>query len=145
MTDKACEICTKRHDTGHIVAGGSLECRARPPSPDVMVGQFPKVRNGDYCHSDFELDAAAQAARDKQAAETRQLDRLVSATQARAAEVAPVAPDVPAAAIGRGRSRRQGVEAAAPPAAAPAVDALAPVEATASEEPAPAAPAEAGA
>lgn len=82
MTDKACAICVKRHVVA-LVVGGQLECRAAPPVQDVALhARFPLVKPDDYCHSGFELDAAAAKARAASAALLADLDQRVADTQA---------------------------------------------------------------
>jgi hypothetical protein len=68
MTDRACQDCTRRHETGNPQA--PLQCRALPPVQGVARdAAFPTVRGNDYCHTYFEFDAGAEAARAKATAE----------------------------------------------------------------------------
>lgn len=113
MTDRACAICTKRHDVSQFADGSALECHARPPAVDVVFGRFPKVRATDFCHSDFALDASAASAKAARVEDETRLDGLVADTQARARVEELAQPAEPSAPVAR-RAR-----AAAPAEAAP--------------------------
>lgn len=60
MTERACALCTRRHETGNAAAG--LQCRALPPIQGVARdAQYPTVRPDFYCHVHFEPEGSAQA------------------------------------------------------------------------------------
>lgn len=95
MTERACAMCVKRHaipgrETGLGRLADVLECRANPPGLDVSGrAQFPQVKPGDYCWSDFALDAAAAKALAKDQEVQARLDEKVAETQARS-EILPI-------------------------------------------------------
>lgn len=85
---KACAICTKRHETGN--ANAPLQCRALPPVQGLARDAvFPTVAADAYCHTYFEQDASAVAARAEAAAESERRERLKAETRKRA-ELDPI-------------------------------------------------------
>lgn len=95
MTDRACAICTKRHEIAAQTLGGAgiavplparLECRALPPVQGAgRDAAAPTVAADHYCHVYFQADPDAIKARDAAATEAAALAEKVAATQAVAA------------------------------------------------------------
>ena len=80
MTEKACAICTRRHETGNVAA--PLQCRALPPVQGLVRDAiFPTVAATYYCHAYFALDVEAARARAQAAEESARLAELKAETR----------------------------------------------------------------